>query len=113
MKKRGKGRIIACVAALLATVLLALAYPALREHMLADRPQTPPGVRALAGHALIAALPGLRLYGADRPLLQALELALADGWLAPAFTWPRDRREMILTAQALYAAGVGAPQQSY
>lgn len=106
MKKRRKGRIIACVAALLATVLLALAYPALREHMLADRPQTPPGVRAPAGHALIAALPGLRLYGADRPLLQALELA-------PAFTWPRDRREMILTAQALYAAGAGAPQQSY
>ena len=61
--------------------------------------------RALADRGLISAMAGLRLYGADRPMLQALEAALADGWHAPAFSWPRERRELILTGQALYAAG--------
>ena len=61
--------------------------------------------RALAERGLIPAMEGLRLYGADRPMLQALETALDGGWRAPAFLWPQERRELVLTAQALYRAG--------
>lgn len=61
--------------------------------------------QALAACSLIPARQGLRLYGGDHPLLSALENALAEGWLAPAFSWAETGKEILLTAQALYAAG--------
>lgn len=64
--------------------------------------------RALASQGLFTVLPGLRLYGADRPALQTLEAALARARLAPAVSWPAIKKEMILTAQALYEAGESA-----
>ena len=63
---------------------------------------------ALASEGLLPARDGLRLYGEDQPLARALEGALAQGWLAPAFTWARDMHDRILTAQALYEAGQSA-----
>lgn len=42
-----------------------------------------PAQAALADHSLLPVLPGLRLYGPDRPALAALQYALAEGWLAP------------------------------
>ena len=64
---------------------------------------------ALADHALIPASPGPFLYGPDRPLLAALERALADGWVAPACEWPRIRRETELAAQAIYKSEGKSP----
>ena len=61
-----------------------------------------PAQRALSARGLLPALPGLRLYGPDRPMLQALEIALDGGWQAPAFLWPRQRRAAVLAAEAMY-----------
>jgi len=64
--------------------------------------------RTLREYALLPVRQGIRLYGSDTPILQALELALKGGWLPHAFTWPDVMESTIHTAQALYAAGDSA-----
>ena len=63
---------------------------------------TPEAQRALADRGLISCLPELRLYGPDRPLLAALEAALARGGALPSGIAPAEKQAMILAAQAAY-----------
>lgn len=73
-----------------------------------------PAQRALSARGLLPVLPGLRLYGPDRPMLQALEIALDGGWQAPAFLWPRQCRAAVLAAEAMYRGwGDGDGVDSY
>ena len=64
-----------------------------------------PARQALAAQGLIPVRPGPRLYGADQPAAQAIEAALADGWLAPAYVWAEQREAVCRAAQAMYRAG--------
>ena len=47
-----------------------------------------PAQRALSARGLLPALPGLRLYGPDCPMLQALEIALDGGCQARPSSGP-------------------------
>ena len=64
-----------------------------------------PAQQALGSHGLFSVRKDIHLYGANTPILQAVESALADGWLPNAFSWPDLRDSTILTAQALYTKG--------
>ncbi|MBQ7455600.1 MAG: hypothetical protein IJS53_04085 [Clostridia bacterium] len=66
--------------------------------------------RALSERSLLPARAGMRLYGGDRPLLQALEAALSDGWLAPAGRWAEARNDVLSAARALHRAGQRADE---
>lgn len=57
--------------------------------------------RALAEYGLFSAQ-GVRLYGANTPVLQAVEEALSFSRLPDALTWPQEKKTLIHTAQALY-----------
>ena len=99
------------IAAVPATDLVLYGAPAIRadaaaeaflQYLMEDTAQ-----RALAEEGLLSARADICLYGADRPFMQALEAALGDGWRAPPFLWAAEKRDILLTAQALYAAGQG------
>lgn len=45
---------------------------------------------------------GAVLYGADKPILQAVEAALRGGWLPDPLLWPLEKGEYIQSGQLLY-----------
>ena len=63
---------------------------------------------ALGEQGLLPARQELWLYGEEQPAPYALEAALREGWLAPAFLWAEEGADTLATAQALYAAGQDA-----
>jgi len=70
----------------------------LMQYLLSDVAQ-----RALAEKGLFSAA-GVHLYGADTPVLQAVEAALEDGWLPEPLIWPQEKMEKVHLGQLLYAA---------
>lgn len=71
---------------------------AVLEHFLSQEAQ-----RALAESGLFSTQ-GVGLYGADRPVFQAVENALLTGWRAQALRWPQEKAQTVQLGQMLYTA---------